>query len=66
LSRPALKFRNYTPINEDIKSISNINIATPKDIADTLENTVEKITKQVKEEEERKREEEVVSKCLDV
>jgi hypothetical protein len=56
-----LKFRNYTPINEDIKSISKVNIATPKDIADTIESTVEKIAKQVKEEEEKKREEEVVS-----
>ncbi|RIA92293.1 mRNA splicing factor, partial [Glomus cerebriforme] len=59
IKKPTLKFRNYTPINEDIKSISKINIATPKDITDTLENTVEKITKQVKEEEEKKREEEV-------
>ncbi|CAB4393873.1 unnamed protein product [Rhizophagus irregularis] len=59
IENPILKFRNYTPINEDIKSISTVNIATPKDITDTLENTVEKIAKQVKEEEEKKREEEV-------
>ncbi|CAG8490935.1 16818_t:CDS:2 [Funneliformis mosseae] len=54
-----LKFRNYTPINEDIKAISKINISTPKDITETLEKTVEEVTKQVKEEEEKKREEEV-------
>ncbi|CAG8497747.1 16960_t:CDS:2 [Funneliformis caledonium] len=34
-----LKFRNYTPINEDIKAISKINISTPKDITETLEKT---------------------------
>ncbi|CAG8451280.1 11736_t:CDS:2 [Rhizophagus irregularis] len=39
IENPILKFRNYTPINEDIKSISTVNIATPKDITDTLENT---------------------------
>ncbi|GBB91645.1 hypothetical protein RclHR1_01900010 [Rhizophagus clarus] len=59
IENPILKFRNYTPVNEDIRSISVVNIATPKDIAETIESTAETIAKQVKEEEEKKREEEV-------
>jgi len=57
--KPVLKFRNYTPINDDVKSAARIHIATPDDIGETLERQVDRMTREVKEEEEAKRAEEV-------
>ncbi|RIB21605.1 mRNA splicing factor, partial [Gigaspora rosea] len=57
--KPLLKFRNYTPANEEIKAAAKVHIATPNDLGETLEKHVDRITKEVEETEEAKREEEV-------
>ncbi|CAG8552754.1 10248_t:CDS:2 [Acaulospora morrowiae] len=58
--KPALKFRNYTPINEEIiNAAAKIHITTPDDLSETLEKQAVKITKEVEAVEEAKRAEEV-------
>ncbi|CAG8791038.1 27158_t:CDS:2 [Dentiscutata erythropus] len=59
VKKPALKFRNYTPVNEEIKTAAKVHIATPNDLGETLEKHVDRITKEVEETEKAKREEEV-------
>ncbi|CAG8550447.1 6587_t:CDS:2 [Dentiscutata heterogama] len=59
VKKPALKFRNYTPANEEIKAAAKVHIATPNDLGETLEKHVDRITKEVEETEQAKREEEV-------
>ncbi|CAG8713173.1 19993_t:CDS:2 [Gigaspora margarita] len=59
VKKPVLKFRNYTPANEEIKAAAKVHIATPNDLGETLEKHVDRITKEVEETEEAKREEEV-------
>ncbi|CAG8639595.1 2079_t:CDS:2, partial [Cetraspora pellucida] len=59
VKKPVLKFRNYTPSNEEIKTAAKIHIATPNDLDETLEKHVDRITKEVEETEKAKREEEV-------
>ncbi|RHZ69486.1 hypothetical protein Glove_283g48 [Diversispora epigaea] len=55
-----LKFRNYTPINEEIiKATEKIHIATPDDLGETLEKQANKLTKEVEAADEAKRAEEV-------
>ncbi|CAG8669089.1 9328_t:CDS:10, partial [Racocetra fulgida] len=58
VKKPVLKFRNYTPANEEIKAAAKIHIATPNDLGETLEKNVDRITKEVEETEKAKREEE--------
>ncbi|CAG8617680.1 2219_t:CDS:2 [Scutellospora calospora] len=59
VKKPVLKFRNYTPTNEEIKAAAKVHIATPNDLDETLEKHVDQITKEVEEAEKAKREEEV-------
>ncbi|CAG8503496.1 7926_t:CDS:2 [Paraglomus occultum] len=48
-----LRFRNYTPLNEDIRANSVVKIAKPEDIGDdTVEKTAEQIIKKIEVEEE--------------
>ncbi|CAG8538176.1 33728_t:CDS:2, partial [Racocetra persica] len=46
VKKPVLKFRNYTPANEEIKVAAKIHIATPNDLGETLEKNVDRITKE--------------------
>ncbi|KAG9306079.1 hypothetical protein G9A89_015983 [Geosiphon pyriformis] len=57
--KPVLRFRNYTPLNEEIKAQSIIKIGTPTDVGDTVEKQVDQLTREVEAAEEAKRAEEV-------
>lgn len=57
--RANLSFRNYEPTDEKLKD--NVNIATPKDINNTVELETKNLTKEALEEAERMQKEEIVS-----
>ncbi|KAF8936475.1 mRNA splicing factor [Dissophora ornata] len=50
----SLSFRNYTPINNDLKA-DDSKITTPADIGDTVEKKMEGVVEKVIEEEDAKR-----------
>ncbi|KAG0346448.1 hypothetical protein BG004_001712 [Podila humilis] len=50
----SLSFRNYTPLNENLKA-DDTKIATHKDIGETVEKKMEGVVEQVIQEEEEKR-----------
>lgn len=55
----SLSFRNYTPINNDLKA-KDSKITTPADIGDTIEKQMEGIVENTIKEEEEKRSKDVV------
>ncbi|KAF9115404.1 hypothetical protein BGX27_007904 [Mortierella sp. AM989] len=50
----SLSFRNYTPINNELKAEDSV-ITTPADIGDTVEKKMEGVVEKVIKEEEEKR-----------
>ncbi|KAF9437953.1 hypothetical protein BGZ76_010407 [Entomortierella beljakovae] len=50
----SLSFRNYTPINDELKS-EDSKITTPADIGDTVEKKMEGVVEMIIKEEEEKR-----------
>lgn len=53
-----MKFRSYTPNDENLKS--HVNIATPADVGDTVESETKNLTKEALAEHAEKEKEEVV------
>ncbi|KAF9973278.1 hypothetical protein BGZ73_003477 [Actinomortierella ambigua] len=60
-SRASLTFRNYTPINEDLKTDSDIRASAPRapEGVDTVEKKTEGVVEAVIQEEEKKRAQDV-------
>ena len=56
----SLSFRNYTPLNSELKA-EDSKISTPADIGDTVEKKMEGVVEKMIQEEDEKRAKDVVS-----